>query len=99
MPLDMVAFGETAYQRGIRAIIAGAAWIRPLPVWLLLSRRFRFLVCLYYHVIYVVRIRLHSIVQLKGVPVAAFRDWRSWLLPMRSDAIATLAMTDEALRR
>ena len=31
MPLDMVAFGETAYKRGLRAIVAGAGGAAHLP--------------------------------------------------------------------
>ncbi|CAM5193589.1 5-(carboxyamino)imidazole ribonucleotide mutase [Oligella ureolytica] len=73
MPLDMVAFGETAYQRGIRAIIAGAGGFAHLP---------GMVAALTEIPVFGVPVpsrylrgedSLHSIVQMpKGVPVATF---------------------------
>lgn len=99
MPLDMVAFGETAYQRGIRAIIAGAGGAAHLPGMVaglteipvfgvpVPSRYLRG------------EDSLYSIVQMpKGVPVATFAIGEAGAANAALHAIATLAMTDEALR-
>lgn len=99
MPLDMVAFGETAYQRGIRAIIAGAGGAAHLP---------GMVAALTEVPVFGVPVpsrylrgedSLHSIVQMpKGVPVATFAIGEAGAANAALHAIATLAMTDEALR-
>ena len=99
MPLDMVAFGETAYQRGIRAIIAGAGGSAHLP---------GMVAALTEIPVFGVPVpsrylrgedSLHSIVQMpKGVPVATFAIGEAGAANAALHAIATLAMTDEAIR-
>ena len=98
MPLDMVAFGERAYQRGIRAIIAGAGGAAHLP---------GMVAALTEVPVFGVPVpsrylrgedSLHSIVQMpKGVPVATFAIGEAGAANAALHAIATLAMNDEAL--
>jgi 5-(carboxyamino)imidazole ribonucleotide mutase len=99
MPLDMVAFGETAYKRGLRAIVAGAGGAAHLP---------GMVAALTEVPVFGVPVpsrylrgedSLHSIVQMpKGVPVATFAIGEAGAANAALHAVATLAMTDEALR-
>ncbi len=98
MPLDMVDYGARAYDRGIRAIIAGAggaahlpgmmAALTPVPVFgvPVPSRYLRG------------EDSLLSIVQMpKGVPVATFAIGEAGAANAALHAIACLAMHDKAL--
>lgn len=99
MPLDMVEYGESATQRGLRAIIAGAggaahlpgmmAALTPVPVFgvPVPSRYLKG------------EDSLLSIVQMpKGVPVATFAIGEAGAANAALHVIATLATTDIALR-
>ncbi|MDO5667586.1 MAG: 5-(carboxyamino)imidazole ribonucleotide mutase [Alcaligenaceae bacterium] len=99
MPLDMVAFGETAYERGLRCIIAGAGGAAHLP---------GMMAALTEVPVFGVPVpsrylrgedSLHSIVQMpKGVPVATFAIGEAGAANAALHAVATLAMNDEVLR-
>jgi len=99
MPLDMVEYGESATQRGLRGIIAGAggaahlpgmmAALTPVPVFgvPVPSRYLRG------------EDSLLSIVQMpKGVPVATFAIGEAGAANAALHVIATLATTDASLR-
>lgn len=99
MPVDMVEYGASATQRGLRAIIAGAggaahlpgmmAALTPVPVFgvPVPSRYLRG------------EDSLLSIVQMpKGVPVATFAIGEAGAANAALHVIATLATTDAALR-
>ena len=99
MPLDMVEYGASASDRGLRAIIAGAggaahlpgmmAALTPVPVFgvPVPSRYLRG------------EDSLLSIVQMpKGVPVATFAIGEAGAANAALHVIANLATTDEALR-
>jgi len=99
MPQDMMAYGETAVQRGLRAIIAGAggaahlpgmlAAATPVPVWgvPVPSRHLHG------------QDSLYSIVQMpKGIPVATFAIGEAGAANAALHAVACLATTDAALR-
>lgn len=99
MPIDMVQYGESATQRGLRAIIAGAggaahlpgmmAALTPVPVFgvPVPSRYLRG------------EDSLLSIVQMpKGVPVATFAIGEAGAANAALHVVATLATTDSALR-
>lgn len=100
MPLDMVAFGEKAYQGGFRAIIAGAGGAAHLP---------GMLAALTEVPVFGVPVpskhlkgedSLLSIVQMpKGIPVATFAIGDAGAANAALHAVATLAMHDEDLRR
>lgn len=99
MPLDMVAFAETAYERGLRAIIAGAGGAAHLP---------GMVAALTEVPVFGVPVpsrhlqgedSLYSIVQMpKGVPVATFAIGDAGAINAALHAVATLAMNDDALR-
>lgn len=99
MPLDMVEYGESATQRGLRAIIAGAggaahlpgmmAALTPVPVFgvPVPSRYLKG------------EDSLLSIVQMpKGVPVATFAIGEAGAANAALHVIATLATTNSDLR-
>lgn len=100
MPLDMVEYGKSATERGLRAIIAGAggaahlpgmmAALTPVPVFgvPVPSRYLRG------------EDSLLSIVQMpKGVPVATFAIGEAGAANAALHVIATLATVDVALRK
>ncbi|NYT22800.1 5-(carboxyamino)imidazole ribonucleotide mutase [Alcaligenaceae bacterium] len=100
MPLDMVEYGRSATERGLRAIVAGAggaahlpgmmAALTPVPVFgvPVPSRYLRG------------EDSLLSIVQMpKGVPVATFAIGEAGAANAALHVIATLATVDAALRR
>ncbi|MFA7670351.1 MAG: 5-(carboxyamino)imidazole ribonucleotide mutase [Burkholderiaceae bacterium] len=100
MPLDMVEYGKSATERGLRAIIAGAggaahlpgmmAALTPVPVFgvPVPSRYLRG------------EDSLLSIVQMpKGVPVATFAIGEAGAANAALHVIATLATVDAALRK
>lgn len=99
MHLDMVAFAETAYERGLRCIIAGAGGAAHLPGMVAAMTEVP---------VFGVPVpsrylrgedSLHSIVQMpKGVPVATFAIGEAGAANAALHAIANLAMTDAALR-
>ncbi len=99
MPDDMFAYAESAVQRGLRAIIAGAGGAAHLPGMLaaktlvpvlgvpVASRHLQGVDS------------LHSIVQMpKGVPVATFAIGQAGAANAALFAVAMLASTDDALR-
>ena len=99
MPDDMFAYAESAVQRGLRAIIAGAGGAAHLPGMLAAKT-----------VVPVLGVpvasrhlqgvdTLHSIVQMpKGVPVATFAIGQAGAANAALFAVAMLASTDDALR-
>ena len=99
MPDDMFAYAESAVQRGLRAIIAGAGGAAHLPGMLAAKT-----------VVPVLGVpvasrhlqgvdSLHSIVQMpKGVPVATFAIGQAGAANAALFAVAMLASTDDALR-
>ena len=99
MPDDMFAYAESAVQRGLRAIIAGAGGAAHLPGMLAAKT-----------VVPVLGVpvasrhlqgvdSLHSIVQMpKGVPVATFAIGQAGAANAALFAVAILASTDDALR-
>lgn len=100
MPMDMVEYGKSATERGLRGIIAGAggaahlpgmmAALTPVPVFgvPVPSRHLRG------------EDSLLSIVQMpKGVPVATFAIGEAGAANAALHVIATLATTDTSLRR
>ena len=99
MPDDMFAYAESAVQRGLRAIIAGAGGAAHLPGMLAAKT-----------VVPVLGVpvasrhlqgvdSLHSIVQMpKGVPVATFAIGQAGASNAALFAVAMLASTDDALR-
>ena len=99
MPDDMFAYAESAVQRGLRAIIAGAGGAAHLPGMLAAKT-----------VVPVLGVpvasrhlqgvdSLHSIVQMpKGVPVATFAIGQAGAANAALFAVAMLAGTDDALR-
>ncbi|MDO5680600.1 MAG: 5-(carboxyamino)imidazole ribonucleotide mutase [Pelistega sp.] len=99
MPHDMVEYGAQAYEQGIRAIIAGAGGAAHLP---------GMMAALTEVPVFGVPVpsrylrgedSLLSIVQMpKGVPVATFAIGEAGAANAALHAIATLAMTDPALR-
>ncbi|MBK1780326.1 5-(carboxyamino)imidazole ribonucleotide mutase [Advenella sp. WQ 585] len=99
MPHDMVAYGARAYNDGIRAIIAGAGGAAHLP---------GMMAALTEVPVFGVPVpsrylkgedSLLSIVQMpKGVPVATFAIGEAGAANAALHAIATLAMTNPALR-
>ena len=98
MPDDMFAYAESAVQRGLRAIIAGAGGAAHLPGMLAAKT-----------VVPVLGVpvasrhlqgvdSLHSIVQMpKGVPVATFAIGQAGAANAALFAVAMLANTDQAL--
>ena len=100
MPDDMFAYAETAAERGLRAIIAGAGGAAHLPG-MLASKT----------VVPVLGVpvqtkalsgvdSLHSIVQMpKGVPVATFAIGAAGAANAALFAVAQLANHDDALRQ
>ena len=99
MPDDMFAYAETAADRGLRAIIAGAGGAAHLPGMLaakttvpvlgvpVASRHLQGVDS------------LHSIVQMpKGIPVATFAIGAAGAANAALFAVAMLAATDETLR-
>ncbi len=100
MPDDMFRYAETARERGIRAIIAGAGGAAHLPGMLAAKT-----------IVPVFGVpvpsrhlsgedSLLSIVQMpKGVPVATFAIGRSGAINAALHAIATLATSDDALAK
>lgn len=99
MPQDMADYGASAYDRGFRAIIAGAGGAAHLP---------GMMAALTEVPVFGVPVpsrylrgedSLLSIVQMpKGVPVATFAIGEAGAANAALHAIATLAMHDEALR-
>ena len=99
MPDDMFAYAESAVQRGLRAIIAGAGGAAHLPGMLAAKT-----------VVPVLGVpvasrhlqgvdSLHSIVQMpKGVPVATFAIGQAGAANAALFAVALLASGDDALR-
>ena len=99
MPDDMFAYAESAVQRGLRAVIAGAGGAAHLPGMLAAKT-----------VVPVLGVpvasrhlqgvdSLHSIVQMpKGVPVATFAIGQAGAANAALFAVAMLASTDDALR-
>jgi 5-(carboxyamino)imidazole ribonucleotide mutase len=99
MPDDMFAYAETAQQRGLQAIIAGAGGAAHLPGMLAAKT-----------VVPVLGVpvasrhlqgvdSLHSIVQMpKGIPVATFAIGTAGSANAALFAVAMLANRDEALR-
>ena len=99
MPDDLFAYAESAVQRGLRAIIAGAGGAAHLPGMLAAKT-----------VVPVLGVpvasrhlqgvdSLHSIVQMpKGVPVATFAIGQAGAANAALFAVAMLASTDDALR-
>ncbi|MDY3330353.1 MAG: 5-(carboxyamino)imidazole ribonucleotide mutase [Pelistega sp.] len=100
MPHDMAEYGAQAYDKGIRAIIAGAGGAAHLP---------GMMAALTEVPVFGVPVpsrylrgedSLLSIVQMpKGVPVATFAIGEAGAANAALHAIATLAMHDEALRQ
>ncbi len=100
MPHDMADYGATAYDKGIRAIIAGAGGAAHLP---------GMMAALTEVPVFGVPVpsrylrgedSLLSIVQMpKGVPVATFAIGEAGAANAALHAIATLAMHDEDLRQ
>ena len=100
MPDDMFAYAESAVQRGLRAIIAGAGGAAHLPGMLAAKT-----------VVPVLGVpvasrhlqgvdSLHSIVQMpKGVPVATFAIGQAGAANAALFAVAMLASGDDALRQ
>ena len=100
MPDDMFAYAESAVQRGLRAIIAGAGGAAHLPGMLAAKT-----------VVPVLGVpvasrhlqgvdSLHSIVQMpKGVPVATFAIGAAGAANAALFAVAMLASGDDALRQ
>ena len=99
MPDDMFAYAETAAERGLQAIIAGAGGAAHLPGMVaaktpvpvlgvpVASRHLQGVDS------------LHSIVQMpKGVPVATFAIGQAGAANAALFAVAMLASTDDALR-
>lgn len=98
MPDDMFAYAETARQRGLRAIIAGAGGAAHLPGMLAAKT----IVPVFGVPVPSKYLRgedsLYSIVQMpKGIPVATFAIGEAGAANAALHAIATLAMTDAAL--
>lgn len=100
MPHDMAEYGAAAYDKGIRAIIAGAGGAAHLP---------GMMAALTEVPVFGVPVpsrylrgedSLLSIVQMpKGVPVATFAIGEAGAANAALHAIATLAMHDEVLRQ
>jgi 5-(carboxyamino)imidazole ribonucleotide mutase len=95
MPLDMVEYGSQAYNRGLRAIVAGAGGAAHLP---------GMMAALTPVPVFGVPVPSHylrgedsllSIVQMpRGVPVATFAIGESGAVNAALHAVANLAMTD-----
>lgn len=98
MPDDMFRYAESAYGRGIRAIIAGAGGAAHLPGMLAAKT----IVPVFGVPVPTKHLggqdSLYSIVQMpKGVPVATFAIGEAGAANAALHAIANLAMTDAAL--
>lgn len=98
MPDDMFRYAESAYGRGIRAIIAGAGGAAHLPGMLAAKT----IVPVFGVPVPTKHLggqdSLYSIVQMpKGVPVATFAIGEAGAANAALHAIANLAMTDSAL--